>query len=206
MKKRLSKKGLIITSAITTVLSGAMIVGTCVAYKYCSLLDVFFSSSDYSATEAEKILCEDVVKEGAVLLKNEDSALPLKSEERKVALFGQDSVDFVYGGSGSGSVDTSLAPNAKKAFENAGFKVNSTLWDFYNKGAGSSYRKETPNEAGHGTFAVNEVPSNAYTTDVLNSLNDDFAVCFIGRSGGESADLPISKLASGYKYLEIDKK
>lgn len=205
MKKRLSKKGLIITSAITAVLSGAMIVGTCVAYKYGSLLDVFFSSSDYSATEAEKILCEDVVKEGAALLKNEDSALPLKSEERKVALFGQDSVDFVYGGSGSGSVDTSLAPNAKKAFENAGFKVNSTLWDFYNKGAGSSYRKETPNEAGHGTFAVNEVPSNVYTTDVLNSLNDDFAVCFIGRSGGESADLPISKLASGYKYLEIDK-
>lgn len=114
MKKRLSKKGLIITSAITAVLSGAMIVGTCVAYKYGSLLDVFFSSSDYSATEAEKILCEDVVKEGAVLLKNEDSALPLKSEERKVALFGQDSVDFVYGGSGSGSVDTSLAPNTKK--------------------------------------------------------------------------------------------
>ena len=42
-----------------------------------------------------------------VLLKNEDG-LPLK-EGAKVSFAGTDSVDFVYGGSGSGSVDTSLA-------------------------------------------------------------------------------------------------
>ena len=56
--------------------------------------------------------------------------MPLK-EGAKVSLLGQDSVDFVYGGSGSGSVDTSQALNLKKAMEASGFEVNETLWDFY---------------------------------------------------------------------------
>ena len=33
------------------------------------------------------------MEEGAVLLKNEDSALPLKSDERRVTLFGRSSAD-----------------------------------------------------------------------------------------------------------------
>ena len=39
-------------------------------------------------------------------MKNEDKALPLSAEEKKIAVFGQNSVDFVYGGAGSGAVQT----------------------------------------------------------------------------------------------------
>lgn len=205
MKRKVSKKGLIIGSSVTLLLSVILAIGTPIAYNYENLLDVAFSSSSYSVNEEEKKLCEDVVKEGAVLLKNDNNALPLTTNERKVALFGQNSVDFVYGGGGSGSVDTSKAPNMKDAFEKAGFTVNQTLWDFYKTGKGSSYRKVTPDSAGHGIFAVNEVPASIYDEAVKNSLNDDFAICVIGRSGGESADLPLTNLASGYRYLEIDK-
>lgn len=75
-------------------------------------------------------------------------------------MLGQDSVDFVYGGSGSGSVDTSQALNLKKAMEASGFEVNETLWDFYDSGAGKDYRKSVPDETGAGEFAVNEVPAS----------------------------------------------
>ena len=37
----------------------------------------------------------------------------------------------MYGGTGSGSVDTSKAPNLKEALEAQGIQVNQTLWDLY---------------------------------------------------------------------------
>ena len=204
----MAKKGKILATSITfgalAVLSVGLIVGTSIAFNYESLLDVYFSKSDYSASGSAKQLCEDVVAEGIVLLKNEDNALPLSKHERKVSLFGQNSVDFVYGGSGSGAIDTSLALNLKEAFEEADFQVNKTLWDFYKSGPGAGYRKKTPDTAGHGTFAVNEVPQSVYTDDVKKSLDDDVGVVVIGRSGGESADLPVTPLSTGVRYLQLD--
>ena len=186
-KRKVSLKAAIITTAVGGVLSIALIVGTVFAYQYQNLLDVYLTNSDYSASEDSKKLCEDVANEGAVLLKNEDDALPLAANETDIALLGQNSVDFVYGGSGSGSVDTDQAPTLKTAFEREGYHVDETLWNFYTSGPGKSYRKTTPDQAGNGNFAVNEVPQNAYTNDVLNSLkNDDVAVVSLGRSGGES--------------------
>ena len=204
-KRKVSLKAAIITTAVGGVLSIALIVGTVFAYQYQNLLDVYLTNSDYSASEDSKKLCEDVANEGAVLLKNEDDALPLAANETDIALLGQNSVDFVYGGSGSGSVDTDQAPTLKTAFEREGYHVDETLWNFYTSGPGKSYRKTTPDQAGNGDFAVNEVPQNAYTNDVLNSLkNDDVAVVSLGRSGGESADIPTSNLKTGYTYLQID--
>lgn len=197
----------IISPILGLVLATTLGIGNYFAFGiYESLLDVYFSGDgNYEVTETEKEVCEHVVKEGIVLLKN-DNALPLSEKETKVALFGQNSVDFVYGGSGSGSVDTSTAPTLKTAMEKHGFTVNQTLWNFYETGAGKSYRKKTPNESGKGVFAVNEVPRSVYTSAVKDSLKEsDVAVVVVGRSGGESADIPTQALASGYKYLQIDK-
>jgi len=76
MKKPTKKTGIIVSS-IGGVLSAVMIAGTIVAYSYQGLLDVTFQSSDYVASVGEKELCKNVAGEGAVLLKNEDEALPL---------------------------------------------------------------------------------------------------------------------------------
>lgn len=70
-----------------------------------------------------------IQEEGSVLLKN-DGALPMASGA-KVSLFSYSSANIVYGGSGSGSIDTSKAPTLKAALEDAGFQVNNTLWDYY---------------------------------------------------------------------------
>lgn len=208
MKKRkfFTLKNSIIISSVSGVLAVALAVGNYFAITYETLLNVLFSSSNYSVSEQEKALCEEVEKEGIVLLKNEDNALPLSNNETKLALFGQDSVDFVYGGGGSGAVNVASAPTLRQSFEDAGFNVNTTLWDFYLNGPGKSYRKETPNLSGDGEFKVNEVPTSLYTSEVLDSLkNDDVGVVVIGRGGGESSDLPTQKLDTGYKYLELDK-
>lgn len=151
--------------------------------------------SDYSSPEeqhdAAAELARQIEAEGIVLLRNENDALPLAAGSR-VSVFGQDSVDFVYGGAGSGSVDASSAHTLREALEQAGLVVNPTLWDFYETGEGSSYRKVVPDVTGAGGFAVNEVPQDAYTDEVRASYADyaDAAIVVIGRTGSESADLP----------------
>jgi len=214
MKKERKPIGIVKAIAFpvaSAVLAAALIAGNVVANNYADLITTYFSKSDYVVTEAEKELCKQVAAEGIVLLKNEADALPLTETEKKIAFLGQDSVDFVYGGAGSGSVDTAAAPTMKDAFERAGFTVDETVWNFYTTGAGKNYRKDVPTAQGTGRFAVNEVPANVYTDAVKSSLNsDDVIVCVIGRSGGESSDLPMTKTVNGYVssgdylYLQVD--
>lgn len=200
----------IVIWSVSIVVAVALIVGNYFANIYENLITVFFSKSNYSITEEEEKKCQEVEAEGVVLLKNE-GLLPLAGNE-KVALLGQNSVDFMYGGAGSGSMDNSGLPTLKDSLKDAGFTVNETLWNFYTTGAGKNYRKTYPDVSGSGIFAVNEVPSDVYTDAVKNSLNnDDVLIVSVGRGGGESSDLPTgtqstSKYTSiGYKYLELDK-
>lgn len=168
--------------------------------KITNAADIEYYTSDY-ASEAEMqsaaaALCRDIEREGMVLLKNTDSALPLAAGAR-VSLLSQNSVDLVYGGAGAGSVDASAAPDLKTVLEAAGFAVNPVLWDFYSTGAGSAYRKEVPNLLGAGNFAAHEPPRSLFTQEIADSLSDysDAAIVVIGRSGSESVDLPVDYLS-----------
>lgn len=204
MKKfKFLPKGPILYSA-SALCIGAIVAASVVTNTYEGLIDVFFSSSEYKVTEVEALKCKEVVEEGSVLLKNENNALPLQGNE-KIALLGQNSYDFVYAGAGSGSFDTSICISLEDALNQSGFSVNQTISNFYKTGEGKSYRKECPDETGSGTFTVNEVPFSK----IPSSFTDEFKSCSlalvtIGRSGGESSDLPTKDLASGYNYLELD--
>ena len=224
MKKRSIKGWAIFTYILSTLLSAFMIAAIIGTNIYSLLIsnvlnapttkiinqaeDIYVSAyANYDALKAyQMVLGEDIASEGVVLLENNNQTLPFTSSVQKISLLGQNSVDPVYGGSGSGSVDSSKAIGLKTAFENAGYQINETLWDFYQSGAGSGYRKEEPSVTGSGHFEVNEVPNDVYTTSVTNSFSDynDAAIVFIGRSGGESTDIPTSPLASGFRYLELD--
>ena len=206
MKKLLlSKTKAIIVMAVSVFVAVLLIVATVVTSIYAGLITVFLSDGGTISSEEGKKTGRQVVEEGIVLLKNEENALPLDEGETKLALIGQNSVDFVYGGSGSGSVSTANAPTLRSALEEYDFTVKSTLWDFYDTGAGSGYRKEVPDTSGKGDFAVNEVPQSVYTDAVKNSMDgDDVGIAVIGRNGGESADIPTTPLDTGYTYLQID--
>ncbi len=91
-------------------------------------------TSDYSTTEelvtAHQELNEQLQEEGSVLLKNNNSALPL-AEGSKVTLFGSGSHYPYYGGQTGGSVDESEAVSLEQALTERGFEVNPTMIDLY---------------------------------------------------------------------------
>ena len=204
----------IVLALVMVVLTVVVVVGTPLANNYRNMVSMFLSqttftaegganpqyfTSDYaSAEEVDRAATElsvQIEREGIVLMKNEGNVLPL-ANGAKVSLLSQNSVDLVYGGAGAGSIDTSQVDNLKNALEKNGFKVNPTLWDFYETGAGAAYRKQVPDIMGQGAFAANEVPMDIYTEDVISSMDEynDAGIVVIGRSGSESVDLPADYL------------
>ena len=161
---------------------------------------------------------ERVCEEGFVLLKNDGNMLPLvtsDSAKAKVSVFGKNSVNLVYGGSGSGATDLSQAKTVRDSLEAAGYEVNATLWDFYTGSASGSGR---PNnlaiEAGIPSgFATGETPVSQYTDDVKSSFAqyNDLALVVISRTCGEGNDVPTTMkntegaFAEEDHYLELDK-
>ncbi len=142
-------------------------------------------------TAHEEELCENLEKEGAALLMNNNNALPLASGS-KVSCFSHSSVDIVYGGTGSGQVSAATAPSLSVSLKEAGFTNNSTLRKFYT--GLTQYRRTNAETTGGNIaqYAVNEVPWSEYTDEVKQSFNEygDAAIVVISRSGGEGADLP----------------
>ena len=220
MKNKKSKVGLwSALTAITAILTIAAIVGNIIANQYATTINVALNASTYQiihdssntedteyfkkgfasdeereAYEAE--LCAQVEAEGAALLKNQNAALPL-AQGAKVSLFGHGSVDLMYGGTGSGSVDTSKAPNFKQALESQGISVNETLWNLYSSDSMmSKYSRMTPASISdtleaNTQYAVNEAPWSALSSAESSFAEyGDAAIVVLSRSGGEGADLP----------------
>ena len=177
----------------------------------------FASNEEREAYEAE--LCATVEAEGAALLMNNNSALPLASGA-KVSLFARGSVDLMYGGTGSGSVDTSAAPTLKDALEAQGIEVNPTLWDWYtSESVAGKYSRVTPAAisdalAANSEYDVNEAPWSEVESNTSSSFADygDAAIVVFSRSGGEGADLPSGDNGSGVEwtgpanYLELSQE
>lgn len=223
-KRRLRLPVAIVIYVLSAGLAVALVIGNVMINQYSSLVSVYFGqttqkvvtadgesadyyTSDYDSdaelTEHVTEVATDISREGITLLQN-DGALPLASGVR-VNVFGQDFVDPVYGGGGAGSVDTTKVIDLQTSLSDAGIEVNPTLTDFYATGAGSKYRKTTPDVYGEGSFNVNEVPASVYTDAVTSSLSDysDASIVVIGRSGGESSDLASTPDADGNTYLQL---
>lgn len=201
-----------VLTALTAILTIAAIVGNMIANQYATTLNVALNASTYKiikgnttedteyfkagfasdeereAYEAE--LCATVEAEGAALLKNDNAALPL-ADSAKVSLFGHGSVDLMYGGTGSGSVDTSKAPNLKEALEAQGIQVNQTLWDLYKSDSMmKNYSRITPASISdtleaNTQYAVNEAPWSALSSAESSFAEyGDAAIVVFSRSGG----------------------
>lgn len=171
--------------------------------------DAQYFTSDFDSveemTEYGEKLCKQVEAEGAALLLNEDNALPLK-EGAKVTLMSNNSVNVVYGGTGSGNIDASTADNLKDSLEDAGFKVNETMWDFYSEGAGAEYVRGGDSGVSLAAATTNEVPWDVYTKEAIDSLEEygDAAIVTISRVGGEGADLTFDMADKENNYLALD--
>lgn len=182
----------------------------------------FYTSSYNFTRNGETMYKEDAAAiekaeaEGAVLLWNKASALPLAGNEA-VSLLSHSSVDLVECGSGSGYTSTfdynlgrEVRVTMKDAFESRGFSVNETLWNFYATGAGSSYQRTSPEAECKAwqQWEVNEVPWRVYeqagVTSSFAAFNDA-AIVVISRSGGEYSDLHYNYASSNDTVGNNDK-
>lgn len=193
--------------------------------------DTEYYKSEYTKLgdliQAGADMTEEVMAEGAVLLKNENNALPL-DKNSNISVFGAASADPIYGGTGSGSVDTSKAVDLYTGFENAGLKINPTLVEHYTTtwftkpegggwmSAGDPYdptihfRRHSAGWAGSGGMYIGGVPWDLVKTTAGDSFAQygDAAVYVIGRVGGEGADLKMDEAVDGYNgdFLHITQK
>lgn len=181
-----------------------------------------YYTSDYEdkedAFKKANELNVEINKEGITLLKNENGALPL-AKKSKVSVFGKNSVNLAYGGSGSGAFTvTSETPTLYDSLKKAGIEYNPTLKSFYesNKQSGSGRGTNPKMDNSRSTidgFGTGETPLSSYTDSVKNSYKDfnDAALVVVTRIGGESFDLPRTmknvdgELDENDHYLELDK-
>ena len=135
--------------------------------------------------------------EGIVLLKN-NGTLPWKGDIKTVALFGENSYDFLSGGTGSGCVHPPYVVDMLQGLENAGIKSSETLTDIYRKYIAYARVK----------FQAERHPAKWYQTEMMGqqkypeiSLSPiaidkevrtaDAAIITIGRQAGEGVDRDI---------------
>lgn len=144
--------------------------------------------SDEAIDEA-KTLGRQIAEEGIVLLKNDDSALPLSSGA-KVNVFGWSSTNPIYGGTGSGALsDAYPTVDFLTGLADAGISYNQDLVDFYR-----GWRTDRPTVGMMGQdWTIPEPQVSEYGSLITDAKDySDTAIFFIARSGGEGADLPQS--------------
>ncbi len=193
-----------------------------------------YYKSDYSdkasVLAAANALNEKIAEEGTILLKN-DGFLPVAtpvSDESvtvrpRVSVLGHNSVNLVYGGSGSaGGAGGKGAATVFDSLSSAGYDYNPELKKFYESKAAGDKRDEPAMGSSllAGIF-TGETPVDNYTDAVRSSYKDynDFAIVVLSRLGGEGFDLPRTsktslnssgKVIDGARsgddhYLQLDK-
>ncbi len=156
--------------------------------------DTEYYTSDFAnideVDEAAKALVEEISGAGIVLAKNESGALPL-APSSSVTMLGRAAADPVFGGSGSGSVDTNSAVTARGGLENAGLQVNDQVFAAIEAFAAENPRGHIEmDNPGASTYNIGEMPVDGYQAQASSfSQYSDAAVVFVGRPGGEGGDL-----------------
>lgn len=205
------KRGFIcFQSFVAFVIVTALTVNIMLSNTLYNTLNVVLSDTGELTQENidnSRQVIEEVTGEGIVMTKNEDAFLPIPPG--KINVFGWSSTNPIYGGTGSGTVDTTTAVGILEGLSNAGFETNTELSDMY-----VSYREDRPlisiNNGQEWTLP--EVPTAQYSDEMLANAEafSDTAMIVISRTGGEGTDLPKdmgsimdgSTMDIGTKYLK----
>ena len=206
-------------AVLAGLLALIMIAANIALFIFGGYLDNMYTIYEAEETEARNVTYEEaiahgeavtaeILREGSVLLKNENQALPLSADTTKVNLFGWRSSRMVFGGAGSGFVDDTNALSLEAALAEQNVEINPDLmkmYQDYSSAANSSGVGETD-------FSITEVPADKYTEDVLNAAKafSDVAIVTYSRMGGEGNDLPKDMASfggeAGRHYLELSKE
>lgn len=177
--------------------------------------EYMYYKADYGSKaevlSAANALNERIVDEGIVLLKNEGNALPLKG--KNITVLGKNSVNPVYGGTGSNQdsgTSQDEITDLYEGLESAGFNCNPAMKTFYNDKSRSGNPRPVQPEMGDEVtgFPTAETPVQSYGSDITGSFSqyDDAAIVFLSRIGGEGFDLPRTMFWNGKSYADWSAK
>lgn len=212
-------------AAALLILLSAAISGTSTMFYYSGYVNAFLglgaktaavtdadtmyypsAYGELNAENSERLIADEkshsveVMHEGAVLIRNENHALPLDSSALRVTLFGNSVKDPVYRtNAGNASFNPNAGGTLYEAFTGAGMEINPTMWDAYQNSGVSRVSSATG-----GQSSIGEVPSSFYTDAMKASFADysDAAIVLLTRYGGEGVDLD-TKDADGVPMLSL---
>lgn len=149
--------------------------------------------------EAHAAITRQSAAEGIVLLKN-NGTLPWKNGAIKtVALFGENSYDFLSGGTGSGCVHPPYVVDMLEGLKNAGINSSATLTDIYRKYiafARAKFQAERHPAKWYQNeyFGQQKYPEIGIDPICINKevQGADAAIITIGRQAGEGVDRDIN--------------
>lgn len=158
-----------------------------------------------AAKEESRELTQEIEREGIVLLENKNDVLPL-TDVTKVNVFGYISNNTIYGGSGSGSGDSTGNVDLLTGLTESGFEVNPDLQKFYEE---NYVERQSTGFTGN-DYSIYEVPVSEYSEELINDAKEysNTAIYVVGRVGGEGYDLPTDMGVytggdEGKHYLEL---
>ena len=135
--------------------------------------------------------------EGIVLLKN-NGTLPWKGSVKTVSLFGENSYDFLSGGTGSGCVHTPYVVDLVEGLKNAGIESSATLTNLYKKYVEFARIKFLAERHPAKWYQLEEFGQQKYPEIgispilIINEAREsDAAIITIGRQAGEGVDRDI---------------
>lgn len=160
-----------------------------------TLLDLTNKTSDGVSEETTALAKEtaiEIAEEGFVLLENRDNFLPLTDEgEKKLSLYGYRSANPIYGGTGSGGINSLYEiVSLRSGLEKAGFSIDSSLYDFY-----SSYKSGGEVTITNQAWDLPEPATDSYGTLVSDAKSGGYntALIVLGRLAGEGHnDMPLN--------------
>lgn len=214
-------------TSVTASLLALVVGGTAIANANTAFINVRLGTSNYKYVDegdghsdstyfkseftnisdlidAKDALAQEISKEGSVLLKNENKALPLDTASEKVTLWGLNSHNPTLGGMiGSSTVvaDGQTTYSLELAMQTKGFTLNDKMIELYSSEPVSAYARKNghaltpsfgPIYENPSVYAVGEAPSDIYTQDILDSADETAAVVVISRDSSEAADYSTS--------------
>jgi beta-glucosidase len=203
----------ILHTCIFTIASGILIAANCVANYYSyQITEILDPSTTIVAGDSDsETVSEDIAEEGAVLLKNDANILPFGNID-KINLFGYASTASVYGGSGSGAVNTDACTTLIQALENSGIQNNDDLTDMYKSWASDNglpsdgSRETTPIYNSDWSLEEPTTSSSIFRATNLDTCSDfsEYAIFTLARVSGEGTDLPKGENGDGTSdYLAL---
>lgn len=187
-------------AAVSTMLSGpltSMITMTTAQKQHLS---------EQSIDNTNK-LAVDIEREGITMLQNNNDMLPLRASgaTRNLNVFGWASTNPVYGGTGSGALDTTYPTTSLlDSLHQAGYRTNTDLSKFY-----TDYStKRGAIEVTKADWTLPEPPAAQYSDSLMRGAKkfSSTAMVVISRIGGEGTDLPTDMNAKGITYKNNSKQ